>query len=286
MSKNSEFLNKYKRLVLEYTNVAGAFDVSEDGEEDMGSGPSMGGDPAMGGDSTMGGDPAMGGDSAMGGDPAMGGDSAMGGDPSMGGDPAMGGDPSMSGDPSMGGGPNGGQGAEGFNPEGGDPNMGLDGMGRQDSMNGGDTMQTDDEVIDVDDLTKSQEKAEEKIDKMNAKFEKLMGAVETLIKQNKERERQEAESAAQMKAELEKRIPTPQQRLTMRSTKSAPYSMTPNEYMNNYAPENYSDADDNNGADDMQYQITKDDIDRFTDYDSIANDLDIEHQGLRDILGF
>ena len=262
MSKNSEFLNKYKRLVLEYTNVAGAFDVSEDGEEDMGSGPSMGGDPAMGGDSAMGGDPAMGGDSAMGGDPAMGGDSAMGGDP------------------------NGGQGAEGFNPEGGDPNMGLDGMGGQNSMNGGDTMQPDDEVIDVDDLTKSQEKAEEKIDKMNAKFEKLMGAVETLIKQNKERERQEAESAAQMKAELEKRIPTPQQRMTMRSTKSAPYSMTPNEYMNNYAPENYSDADDNNGADDMQYKITKDDIDRFTDYNSIANDLDIEHQGLRDILGF
>ena len=280
MSKNSEFLNKYKRLVLEYTNVAGAFDVSEDGDEDMGGGPSMGGDPAMGGDSAMGGDPSMSGDSAMGGDPSMSGDPSMGGDPSMNSDPAMGGDPSMGGDP------NGGQGAEGFNPEGGDPNMGIDGMGGQNSMNSGDTMQTDDEVIDVDDLTKSQEKAEEKIDKMNAKFEKLMGAVETLIKQNKERDRQEAETAAQMKSELEKRLPTPQQRLTMRSTKSAPYSMTPNEYMNNYAPENYSDADDNNGADDMQYQITKDDIDRFTDYDSIANDLDIEHQGLRDILGF
>ena len=62
MSKNSEFLNKYKRLVLEYTNVAGAFDVSEDGDEDMGGGPSMGGDPAMGGDSAMGGDPSMSGE--------------------------------------------------------------------------------------------------------------------------------------------------------------------------------------------------------------------------------
>ena len=62
--------------------------------------------------------------------------------------------------------------------------------------------------------------------------------------------------------------------------------MSPNEYMNNYAPENYSDEDDNNGEGDMQYQITKDDIDRFTDYNSIAKDLDIEHQGLRDILGF
>ena len=284
MSNNSKFLEKYKRLVLEYTNASGAFDISEDGEEDMGGGPAVGGDPAMGG-----GDPVMSGDPAMdGGDPAMGGGPAMGGDPAMGGgDPAMGGgDPAMGGDPTMGGDPNGGQGAEGFNPEGGDPNGGLDGMGGQDPMMGGDTMQSDDEVIDVDDLTKSQENAEKKIDKMNAKFEKLMGAVEVLIKQNNERDRQEAENAAKMKAELEKRIPTPQQRMTMRSTKSAPYSMTPNEYMNNYAPENYSDEDDNNGADDMQYQITKGDIDSFTDYNSIAKDLDIEHQGLRDILGF
>ena len=284
MSNNSKFLEKYKRLVLEYTNAYGAFDISEDGEEDMGGGPAVGGDPAMGG-----GDPVMSGDPAMdGGDPAMGGGPAMGGDPAMGGgDPAMGGgDPAMGGDPTMGGDPNGGQGAEGFNPEGGDPNGGLDGMGGQDPMMGGDTMQSDDEVIDVDDLTKSQENAEKKIDKMNAKFEKLMGAVEVLIKQNNERDRQEAENAAKMKAELEKRIPTPQQRMTMRSTKSAPYSMTPNEYMNNYAPENYSDEDDNNGADDMQYQITKGDIDSFTDYNSIAKDLDIEHQGLRDILGF
>jgi hypothetical protein len=121
---------------------------------------------------------------------------------------------------------------------------------------------------------------------MNDKFEKLMGAVEALIAQNKEMERREAEAKAEFQAELEKRIPTPQQRMTMRSTKSSPYSMSPNEYMNNYAPENYSDADDNNGADDAQYQITKDDIDRFTDYNSIAKDLDIEHQGLRDILGF
>jgi hypothetical protein len=142
-------------------------------------------------------------------------------------------------------------------------------------------------------LTKAQESAEEKIDAMNSKFEKLMGAVEVLVKQNAQREkeaaeaeRRAAEQQANLEAELEKRIPTPQQRMTMRSTKSAPYAMTPNEYMNNYAPENYSDESDNNGADDAQYQITKDDIDRFTDYNSIVKDLDVEHQGLRDILGF
>ena len=222
----------------------------------------------------------------MGGDPAMGGDPSMGGGDPNAGMEGMGGDPAMGGDPSMGG----GQGPEGFDPQGGDPNAGMEGMGGDPGMTGGETMQSDDEVIDVDDLTKSQEQAEKKIDKMNDKFEKLMGAVETLIAQNKEMERREAEAKAEFQAEfqaeLEKRIPTPKQRMTMRSTKSAPYSMSPNEYMNNYAPENYSDADDNNGADDAQYQITKDDIDRFTDYNSIAKDLDIEHQGLRDILGF
>ena len=216
MSNNSEFLKKYKRCLYEYVNAAGSYDVSEEGEEEMGGAP-MDGDPAMGG---------------------------------------------------------------------GDPNAGMEGMGGDPSMGGGETMQSDDEVIDVDDLTKSQEQAEKKIDKMNDKFEKLMGAVETLIAQNKEMERREAEAKAEFQAELDKRIPTPQQRMSMRSTKSLPYSMSPNEYMNNYAPENYSDADDNNGADDAQYQITKDDIDRFTDYNSIAKDLDIEHQGLRDILGF
>ena len=263
MSKKREILEKYRRCILEYTNAAGAYNLPEEGEEPMGGDPAaMGGDPAA-----MGGDPA-----AMGGDPA-----AMGGDPA-----AMGGDPAA-----MGGG------AEGFEPEGGDQNGGIDGMGGDPAAMGGDpaamggdTMQDNDEVIDVDELVKSQETAEKKIDKMNDKFEKLMGAIESLITQNKEQERREMEAKADFKAEIEKRLPTPQQRMTMRSTKSSPYSMSPNEYMNNYAPENYSDEDDNNGADDMQYKITKGDIDSFTDYNSIAKELDIEHQGLRDILGF
>ena len=89
--------------------------------------------------------------------------------------------------------------------------------------------------------------------------------------------------------ELNKRVPTPQQRMSMRSAKSAPYSMSPNEYMSMYAPSNYSIEDDNNGADDAQYkkyEITKSDIDNFTDYSSIAKELDIEHQNLKDILGY
>lgn len=261
----SKFLDKYKRCILEYTNIADAYNISENGEEMPQD--EMSPEQDLGQEMT----PNMGGND-MG--PGMDGGEM---NPEMGGEMA----PPTDGMPMD----NGANGVEGFNPEGADESMPMDGMGAQ-NQGEVDTMQPEDEVIDVDDLTKSQETAEKKIDSMNAKFEKLMGAVEVLIKQNAERDTKAAEAEAQLKSELEKRIPTPQQRMSMRSTKSSPYSMTPNEYMNNYAPENYSAEDDNNGADDAQYKITKDDIDRFTDYNSIAKELDIEHQGLHDILGF
>lgn len=278
-----EYIKKFKRCILEYTSPAGAFDVSEEGEDDMmqggdpsmgGADPSMGGDPGMGGD--MGGDPnAMGGDpNAMGGDPnAAGGEATppegfqpqgveqgapmdgMGGDPNAQGgmDPTMGGDPNAMGDPSMGGGPN--------------------------AMGG------DDEVIDVDDLTDSQEETEKKVDALSGKFERLMSSLDNLEKRISDIDTHTNEYLGKLESEFEKRNPTPLQRMSMRSTKSAPYGMTPNEYMNNYAPENYSDADDNNGADDPQYKITKGDIDRFTDYNSIAKEFDGK-LGLHDILGY
>lgn len=279
---DNNFLKKYKRCLYEYTNAAGSFDISEEGDEmEM----PQGGAPEGGMDQGMGQD--------MGAMPG-----AEGGAPE--GEMGSGMEQDMAPMP----GAEGGAGVEGFNPEGQEGPMDGMGAGAEGGMDPGmdqdmggmpmgDTMQPDDEVIDVDDLTQSQESAEKKIDAMNAKFEKLMGAVEVLVKQNAQRDREAAEAEkraaeqqARLESELEKRIPTPQQRMTMRSTKSAPYAMTPNEYMNNYAPENYSDEDDNNGADDMQYQITKDDIDRFTDYNSIAKELDVDHQGLHDILGF
>lgn len=270
---HSEYLKKFNRCLYEYTNAAGAFDLDEAGEDNNDTVA-----PVENPDMGMDGQDA----SAMPSDPAMGGNE-QGMTDNMGADggavPPDGENPQS-------------QPPEGFSPQGGNPNGGMDGMGGQptegeDIDTGADDEDNEDEeVIDVDDLTKAQEKAEEKIDKMNARFDILMKGIETLIKQNKERDERAAEREKAVEAEIEKRIPTPMQRLSMRSTKSSPYSMTPNEYMSNYAPENYSDADDNNGADDPQYKITKSDIDNFTDYNSIARDLDIEHQGLKDILGY
>ena len=293
----NEVKRKFKRCILEYTNPAGAYSVSEEGEDDM-MGGAPGGDPSMGGADPMGGgDPSMGGGDPMGGG-APGGDPMGGGDPSMGGAP--GGDPSMGGgDPSMGGDPNaaGGEGTppEGFQPQGVEQGAPMDGMGGGDpnaaggdpSMGGEDpnAMGGDDEVIDVDDLTDSQEETEKKVDALSGKFEKLMSSLDSLEKRISDIDSHTNEYLGKLESEFDKRNPTPMQRLTMRSTKSAPYAMTPNEYMNNYAPDNYSDADDNNGADDPQYKITKGDIDDFTDYNSVAKEFGGKY-GLHDILGY
>lgn len=289
---DKNYMERYKFL-LEYTN-AGYLGVDEAGEEeqDMNGGPM---DGPMGG---PGGGPEMGADGGPAGGP-MGG--PMGGP--EGANPGPGMDAPMGGNA---GGP------EGFNPEGADTEA-MDGMGSEagaageqgmgpDAMGangapgmGPENMPMDgpspeDDVVEISDLTQSQESAEKKIDAMNKKFEKLLGVVEKMYKENQkrdeERERRDAERMDRFEKEMEKRNPTPMQRLSMRSAKSSPYTTTPDEYMNNYAPDNYSPADDNNGADDPQYKITKGDIDRFTNYSEIAKDLDIENQNLRNYLGF
>ena len=275
----NEIKSNFRHLV-EY--VVTNHDVEEVGEDPNAMG---GADPAMGGaDPSMGGDP-----NAIGGaDPSMGGDpNAMGGaDPAMGGaDPSMGGDPNAigGGDPSMGG----GQSPEGFAPQGVDQGMAMDGMGGdQNAMGGEETPGPEDDVVEIDDLTDAQEDTEHKVDALTSKFERLMSSIDGIEKRINDIDAHTNQYLGTLKGEMEKRNPTPMQRLTMRSTKSSPYSMTPNEYMNNYAPENYSDESDNNGADDPQYKITKGDIDDFVDYNSIAKDIANNKIGLKDILGY
>ena len=255
MEKNV-LLEEYKNRVhylMEYTNAGGAFDINEDGEEDPNA---MGGDPIMGGDpNAMGGDPM-----AQSGDPNM-----MGGDPmAQGGDPNM-----MGGDPMAQIGTNG---VEGFNPQGAD-------QGMQDSneMSG-----EDEEVIDVDELVDSQEKTSDKIDKLASSFEKLIDKVNTfqdLVNSSNER-------IDSLKAEIEKRNPTPVEKLSLRSKNGYPFAESPDEYwQTKEATSNYSTEDDNNGVDDPVYQITKDEVDNFNDYASVAKSLDDDY-GLRDMFGY
>ena len=144
----------------------------------------------------------------------------------------------------------------------------------------------DDDVVEIDDLTDAQEDTEKKVDALSSKFEKLLSSLDGIEKRINDIDAHTNQYIGVLKGEMDKRNPTPLQRLTMRSTKSSPYSMTPNEYMNNYAPENYSDESDNNGADDPQYKITKGDVDDFVDYNSIAKEIENNKMGLRDIFDF
>ena len=266
-----ENYESFRRLV-EYTNAGPSGVMAEAGDENQPD-PMAGGDPAMGG-APSGPDPMAGGDPSMGGgmDPAMGGGDPgmMGGDPSMGGgDPGM-----MGGDPSMEGGE--AQPPQGFSPQGGEQEQ----LGATPET---DPNQEEEEVIDVDDLTNSQEETEKKIDALSDKFERLIGMLDGFEKQiDSSNERMET-----LKAEIEKRNPTPVEKMSIRAKNSYPFNITPDEYWKDKeATSNYSPEDDNNGADDPVYQITKNDIDNISDWNQIYKSLDDKHDSLRDLFGY
>ena len=235
-------------------------------EDEQGADPAAGGAP--GGD--MGADPAAAGPD-MGGDPGMG---APGGD--MSGDPGMG---APGGDPGMGapGGDNMGM----ESPDGGmgeDPGMGGapdDMMGGPEGMEG----EEEDDVIDVDDLTKAQQKTSDTVNKVGRNLEDvddkivkmahMINSLERMIdSQNKE--------IMDLRKEFVKRNPTQTEKLNLRSLDSYPFNVQPTDYWSNINKEggNYEAYSDNNEPTTQEYEITNDDVDDYNEAD-IANSFDI-----------
>ena len=258
----SEDIKRYQQI-LEYVSLGGS--LEEDGE-DPNADPNAGGDPAAGG-APMGGDPAaMGG--APGGDP-----NAMGGDPN-----AAGGDPNGGGDPAaMGGDPNADGGVEGFDPQA-DPNAGGDpaAMGGDPGMEGPDAMGEeqpgpDDNVIDIDDLTNAQDETNQVVQDLNSKFEKLLGVVD---KFEKFIEKNDGEIAS-LKQELEKRNPTPIEKLDLRTVNdSYPFNVKPNDYWKTKEEtSNYRVGGDETEVPE-QYDLHQSDVDDVTNWKEIADSLD------------
>ena len=225
--------------------------------------------------------------SAMGGDPSQdpnaigGGDmsqdpNAMGGDPSMNADPnAMGADPNMGGDPSaMGGDPNamGGDASQDPNAMGGDPSaMGMgDDLGADPNAIGGDESVSQDngDTIDIDGLTKAQDKLNVKqnhvgrdLSKVDTKIKALIDTIQNL--QDKlDANNSEIES---LKSEFEKRNPTQTEKLNLRSLDSYPFNVKPNEYWEKKARQGGYDAySDNDEPTSKEYVITNNDVDNPT----------------------
>ena len=166
-------------------------------------------------------------------------------DPSMGADPsAMGGDPSMGADPS----------AMGVDPSamGGDESEGQD----------------DGDTIDIDGLTRAQDKLNVKqnhvgmdLSKVDTKIKTLIDTIQNL--QDKlDANNSEIES---LKSEFEKRNPTQTEKLNLRSLDSYPFNVKPNEYWEKKARQGgYDTYSDNDEPTSKEYVITNNDVDNPT----------------------
>ena len=206
----------------------------------------------------MGSDPSQD-PSAMGGDPsAMGNDMAQ--DPSMGADPSMGND--MAQDPSaMGGDPSA---------MGNDMTQDPSAMGVDPSAMGGDESegQDDGDTIDIDGLTRAQDKLNVKqnhvgmdLSKVDTKIKTLIDTIQNL--QDKlDANNSEIES---LKSEFEKRNPTQTEKLNLRSLDSYPFNVKPNEYWEKKARQGgYDTYSDNDEPTSKEYVITNNDVDNPT----------------------
>ena len=230
------------------------FEMDEAGEDD----PNAQQDPNMmgGGDpNAMGGDPMGGG--APGGDP-----NAMGGDPNM-----MGGDPNAMGGQDMGADPNAmGQPMPDASDPMGDDMGGEDPFADQRTGDMGDDEASDGETIDIDGLTKAEEKLNAKqnqigrdLSKVDTKIsdliDKIAGLQSALDSNSSELEN--------LKAEFEKRNPTQTEKLDIRGAlDSYPFNVRPDDFWANKMKErgNYEVYTDNDKSTEDQYTITDEDV--------------------------
>ena len=206
----------------------------------------------------------------------------MGGADMGGGMPPMDGaaDPNAApqGDPNaQGGAP---QTPQGFNPQDAAP---MGGDVTPEDFEGG--VNPDDEVVDVTELTDAQEETQEELKNFDAKFDKLLqqiGKWEAMVDSNNQK-------IEDLKAEFEKRNPTQIEKLSMQTANSYPFSQTPEQYWKDKeATSNYRTEDDDNGKEQGQYTITKNDIEGATNWKEIADSLDddaIFHPTLKNTIG-
>lgn len=135
----------------------------------------------------------------------------------------------------------GGQDPMGGADGGADPMAGAEGPMDMDmdepDLDGGnpEDLEDDNTVIDVEDIVQAQEKLNKKeneigkdVSSLGSDYTKLLAALEKMQKTIDAQDQR----MSQLSNELEKRIPTQQERLQMQSLKSYPFNIDPNEYWN------------------------------------------------------
>ena len=285
MKNNTDLIKQYKleeavkriQKINEYTFYDSTMVEDDQDPNAMGADPN-GGMPPMGGDpNAMGADPNMMGGDPNGGMAPMDDPNAMGAEPNGGMPPmddpnAMGGDPNV-----MGADPNGGM------PPMDDPNM----MGGEEDIEDIDmeTEQPGDEVVDVDELTQSQEATEFKVDNVDDKLNKVL----KIISKFNDAIEANDQKIEDLKKEFQKRNPTAEETLNLRSLASYPFSERPDEYWKKQQQDhpNYNVISDNDvsTADEQKEFIRKGDIDNFNERE-VMKSLGESHIKLSDFLQF
>jgi hypothetical protein len=131
----------------------------------------------------------------------------------------------------------------------------------------------DGETIDIDGLTKAEDKLNVKQNRIGRDLSKVDNRIATLIDTinnlltKVDNNNSEIES---LKAEFEKRNPTQTEKLNLRSLDSYPFNVKPNEYWSEKAKQGgYEAYADNSEPTTKEYVITNDDVDNPSD--DIAN---------------
>lgn len=150
-----------------------------------------------------------------------------------------------------------------------------------------DDMQPDDEVIDVDDLTDAQQETEDKVDGVSTQLVRLLKVV-SKYNDAIDRQNQEIED---LRKEFEKRNPSEEEMLNIRSQAGYPYSEQPKDYWKNKVKENpnYNVMFDNNiptNKEQEKFEIKDSDLNGLN-YKNISDSFDDDdNMKLTDFLNF
>lgn len=137
-----------------------------------------------------------------------------------------------------------------------------------------DTMQPGDEVVSVDDLTKAQTDTENKVNAMDTKIDAMIASVQNVLNILDQNDNK----IEDLRAELERRNPTPEEKLNIRSQTGGPFNQDIKGYWNQKTadPNNNYDVSFNNDSPvekERKFDIYASDIDNF-DIRKVADSLD------------
>ena len=125
---------------------------------------------------------------------------------------------------------------------------------------------TDDESVDLDvtELVRGSQEAKASADEANAKIERLLGMVDKLESQLSSMG-QISDKIDGLEKELEKRVPTPDEKIELRSMDSYPYNIKLSDFWADRkdSPYDAGQNDDEDKDEEGNYVLTQDDVDNF-----------------------